>query len=104
METTVTCRHGEISPELRARAVEVLQRFAHLSPHALEGTVLFDTHPVAFSVELRLHVRRGQILVSQAEEADPRTALDRAEERLKRQLERAVASVRRPRRSSSETA
>lgn len=101
MRTTVTCRHGEISDELRARAVEVLERFGRLSPHALEGTALFDTQPVAFSVELKLHVRRGHILVSQAEDPDPRTALDRAEEKLKRQLERAVAAVRGVGRSSS---
>ncbi len=104
METTVTCRHGDISDDLRARAVEVLTRFGHISPHALEGTALFDTHPVPFTVELRLHVRRGQILVSQAEDRDPRTALDRAEEKLKRQLERAVAAVRGPGRSSSRSA
>jgi ribosomal subunit interface protein len=94
MRTTVSARHGDISDELRARAVEVLERFGHLSPHALEGTALFDTHPIGFSVELRLHVRRGQILVSQVEDPDARTALDRAEEKLKRQLERAVAAVR----------
>jgi ribosomal subunit interface protein len=96
MRTTVTARHGEISEELRARAVEVLERFGHLSPHALEGTALFDTQPVGHRVELRLHVRRGKILISQADDPDPRTALDRAEEKLKRQLERAVATVRGP--------
>jgi len=101
MRTTVTCRHGEISDELRSRAVEVLERFGHFSPHALEGTAVFDTHPLGFSVELRLHVRRGHILVSQTEDADARTGLDRAEEKLKRQLERAVAAVRGPGRSSS---
>jgi ribosomal subunit interface protein len=100
MRTTVTCRHGEISEELRTRAAEVLERFGHLSPHALEGTAVFDTHPTPFSVELRLHVRRGQILISEAQDADPRTALDRAEEKLKRQLERAVAAVRGPARST----
>ncbi len=99
MRTTVTCRHGEISDELRTRAVEVLERFGHLSPHALEGTAVFDTHPVGFVVELRLHVRRGQILISEVEDADARTALDRAEEKLKRQLERAVAAVRGPARA-----
>ena len=102
MRTTVTCRHGEISDDLRARAVDVLERFGQLSPHALEGTALFDTEPAGFRVELRLHVRRGHILVSEAEAADPRTALDRAEEKIKRQLERAVAAVRGPSRPSGD--
>lgn len=100
MNTTITCRHGEISEELRARAATVLDRLAHLSPHALEGTVIFDSQPVE-TVELKLHVRGGQVLVSEATADDARTALDLAEGKLRKQLERAVATVRGDRRTPS---
>jgi ribosome-associated translation inhibitor RaiA len=97
MNTTITSRHGEIPDDLRARAMTILERLGHLSPHALEGSAIFDSAPVD-TVELKLHVRGGQILVSEATAADPRTALDLADAKIKAQLERAVATVRGDRR------
>lgn len=97
MNATVTCRHCEIGEELRDRAVAIIQRLGHLSPHVLEGAVIFDSQPVN-TVELKLHVRQGHILVSEASDGDFRTALDRAEEKIKKQVERAVAVVRGDRR------
>ncbi len=98
MKTTVTARHCEIPEELRDRAIEVMGRFEKLSPHALDGDVVFDVGAEGQSAEIRLHVRRGQILVSTAAADDHRTALDRAEDKLRKQLERATQS-RRPRRA-----
>jgi ribosome-associated translation inhibitor RaiA len=48
-------------------------------------------------VEVRLHVAGGETLVARGEGADHRSALDRAEERLRRQLERASTRPRRSR-------
>ncbi|MEZ4455981.1 MAG: HPF/RaiA family ribosome-associated protein [Gemmatimonadales bacterium] len=44
--------------------------------------------PTATRPKIRLHVRGGQVLVASAAESDHRTALDRAEDKIRRQLER----------------
>jgi ribosomal subunit interface protein len=89
MQTTITARHCEVADLLRARALTVVERLGNLAPRPMEMTVVFDTEGPQQTVELRLHVARGEILVAKGEGPDHRTALDRAEEKLRRQLERA---------------
>lgn len=89
MEPTITARHCEVSDALRERAVTVVQRLGSQAPRAMEMTVVFDTEGNQQIVELRLHVAGGEILVATGDASDHRTALDRAEEKLRRQLERA---------------
>ena len=89
MQTTVTARHCEITDALRERAEEVTARLAELSPHALECTVVFDAEGLIHRVEIRLHARRRKVLIGVGEGPDHRTALDRAEEKLRPQLLRA---------------
>lgn len=88
MDTTISARHCEITEALRDRAQAVTARLAQLSPHALEATVVFDATPTTCSVEIRLHVRGGKFLVGAGTAPDHRTALDRAEEKLRPQLEK----------------
>jgi ribosomal subunit interface protein len=88
METTITVRHTEISDRLRARAVTVVERLGRLALHPMETAVVFDTDGAESIAELRLHSRRGEILIAKGKGPDHRTALDRAEEKLRRQLER----------------
>ena len=102
MKTSVTARHCEITDDLRDRATAVMERMERYSPHALEADAVFDEEPDGQRVELRLHVRGGTILVGTATEVDHRTALDRAEEKLRRQLEKTTTQARRTRRSPSE--
>jgi len=97
METTVTARHCAISDELRSRARMLMGRMTRYSPHALEGGVIFDDGPAGATVELKLHVRGGQWLIGTAAAPDHRTALDRAEEKLRRQLTRTTTTRRPPR-------
>jgi len=92
MKHTISVRHCDVSEEVRARAEAVLDRAAHNSPHALEGAIVFDQGPKQAVVELRLHVRGGHVLVAIAEADDHRTALDRAEEKLRRQLDKDPAN------------
>jgi ribosomal subunit interface protein len=92
MQTTITARHCEITDALRDRALEVTARMADLSPHALESTVVFDAEGLVNRVEIRLHARRRKVLVGVGEGPDHRTALDRAEEKLRPQLLRAGRS------------
>jgi ribosomal subunit interface protein len=97
MQTTITARHCEISDVLRARAISVVQRLGNLASQAMEMTVVFDTEGSQQVVELRLHLARGEILVASGEGADHRSALDRAEEKLRKQVERASERPRRAR-------
>jgi len=89
MQTTITTRHCEVSETLRERAITVMERLGNLASHPMEMTVVFDADGIQQTVELRLHVARGEILIARGEGADHRTALDRAEEKLRRQVERA---------------
>ena len=99
MQTTITARHCEITETLRERAQEVMGRLAELSPHALECTVVFDAEGLINRVEIRLHARGRKVLVGVGEGPDHRTALDRAEEKLRPQLLKAGRSRTRARRT-----
>jgi ribosomal subunit interface protein len=98
MQTTITARHCEVSDPLRERAITVVERLGNLASRPMEMTVVFDADGLKQTVELRLHVARGEILVAKGEGADHRSALDRAEDKLRKQVERAS---RRPRRARS---
>ena len=96
MHTTITARHCEVSEPLRERAITVMERLGSLASRPMEMTVVFDADGIQQTVELRLHVARGEILLAKGEGADHRTALDRAEDKLRRQVER-VSDRRRAR-------
>ena len=93
MTTTITARHCEISDELRQRAESVLQRLNGLVNRPVDGTVVFDMNPQP-SVEIRIHSSSGEIFVATGEDKDHRSALDRAEEKVKRQLDKHITARR----------
>lgn len=97
MQTTITARHCEIPDGLRQRAVTVVERLGKVTPRPMEMTVLFDTDGLEQTAELRLHVAGGETLVASGAGSDHRTALDRAEAKLRRQVERASERPRRVR-------
>lgn len=99
MRPTITARHCEIAEALRERAISVVERLGNLARRPMESTVVFDADGIEQTAEIRLHVARGEVLIARAGGADHRTALDRAEEKLRRQIERASD---RPRRARSE--
>jgi ribosomal subunit interface protein len=96
MHTTITARHCEIPDALRLRATEVCARLERHASRPVDCSVTFDAGRLAQTAEIRLHLSRGEVLVATGEGADHRSALDRAEERLRRQLERAHAHPARP--------
>lgn len=102
MQLTITARHCEVPDALRERAISVVERLGNLASRPMESTVVFDTDGIEQTVEIRLHVARGEILVARGEGGDHRTALDRAEERLRRQVERASDRPRRSRSTQSD--
>jgi ribosomal subunit interface protein len=97
MQTTITARHRDIPEGLRERAITVVERLGKVTPRPMEMTVLFDTDGLEHTAELRLHMAGGETLVAKGAGADHRTALDRAEEKLRRQVERASERTRKPR-------
>ena len=99
MRITVSARHCEVTDALRQRARAVASRLAELSPHALDATVVFDAAPLIRSVEIRLHARRRTLLVGVGQGPDHRTALDRAEEKLRVQLMKAGKARQQARRA-----
>jgi ribosomal subunit interface protein len=97
MQTTITVRHCEVPEPLRERALAVSERLAQFAPRPLEAAVVFDADGLRQVVELRLRVARGETFIAKGEGADHRTALDRAEAKLRRQLEKANGRPRRAR-------
>ena len=100
MQTTITARHCEITDALRERARTVVERLGGFAQRPLDMTVLFDADGLTQTAELRLNVARGELLIARGEATDHRSALDRAEDKLRRQLEKAAG---RPRRSDSQS-
>lgn len=99
MQITVTARHCEISEVLHERALTIADRVSVLAIRPISCTIVFDIEGTQSLAELRLLDSRGDTLVSRGEGPDHRSALDRAEERLKRQLETASGRQRRARRA-----
>jgi ribosomal subunit interface protein len=97
MRPTITARHCEISDALRERAVSVVERLGNMASRPMESAVVFDTDGIGLIVEIRLHLATGDVLVARGDGPDHRTALDRAEEKLRRQIERASERPRRTR-------
>lgn len=89
MITNITARHCEISEELRQRAATVLGRFGGLVNRAVEGAVIFDVVAGISTAEIRL-TGGGVAFVAKGEEKDHRTALDRAEDKVRRQFDKTV--------------
>ncbi|MEO8635212.1 MAG: HPF/RaiA family ribosome-associated protein [Gemmatimonadales bacterium] len=96
MNTSITARHCEISDELRSRAETVLERLANHLPSPIDATVVFDVAPQA-SAEIRINGGRDQIFVATGEDRDHRSALDRAEEKIRRQMDKDNTALRRER-------
>jgi ribosomal subunit interface protein len=94
MNMTITARHCEISDELRSRADAVLTRLRGLVSRAVEGTIIFDMAAGRSTAEIRLKGGGGTFVAS-AGDKDHRTALDRAEDKIRRQLDKPDQARRR---------
>jgi ribosomal subunit interface protein len=92
MRTIITALHCEIPEALKERAEAIGDRLGHLAPRGHECVIVFDVEgsnsKSTSTAEVRLHIPRGKWLVAKGEDVDHRTALDRAEEKLRHQLEK----------------
>jgi len=79
---------------LRARAETILTRLGALLSEPVDGTVVFDVAPTASTAEIRLRGGKGESLNASGEDKDHRSALDRAEAKIRRQLEKTPQAKR----------
>lgn len=88
MRITITARHCELAPELRARARNLVERLARVAPRPHDARVVFDADHGRPSVEVRLHTARGALHVGTARAADQGSALNLAVAKVRRQLDK----------------
>lgn len=100
MDPVITARHCEVTPELRQRAGAIVQRISALTGRPMETSVVFGVEAAQSIAELRLHVAQGDVFIARGEGPDHGTALDRAEEKMRKQLERVAGRTLSERRSS----
>jgi ribosome-associated translation inhibitor RaiA len=100
MDPVITARHCDVTPELRQRAADVVQRISLLAGRPMETSAVFDVEAGTSIVELRLHVAQGDVFIARGDGPDHATALDRAEEKLRSQVDRAVGRIRGERHSA----
>ena len=93
MQVNVTARHCEIDGALDERARAVAERVGGVALRPIDCTVLFDVDGPSQVAEVRLRDARGET-IARGEGANHRTALDRAEERIRRQLQAAASRAR----------
>ena len=94
MDPVITARHCEVTPELRQRAAGIVQRISLVAGRPMETSVVFDVEAGTSIAELRLHVAHGDVFMARGDGPDHATALDRAEAKLRSQVERAAGRVR----------
>ena len=95
MRMIVTARHCEIPADLRQRATDQVARLARITRRPQRVEVIFDADHQQKVVELRLSQPRGKVSIATAEADDFGTALDRAVQKLRRQLDKPPARARR---------
>ncbi len=88
MRTTVTARHCEIPDELRGRAEALITKVAKAAHRPQRAEIVFDADHGQKVVEIHLYLPRGQVKVATAEADDFRTALDRALDKVRNQLDK----------------
>lgn len=88
MRVTMTKRHCEISDEMKTRATAVVDKLAKIARRPQSAEVIFDEDHGAKVVEIVLSLPRGQTKFAKVEADDFRTALDRAAEKVRNQLQK----------------
>ncbi len=97
MRVTITARHCNLTPELRNRVGTVMDRLGQRTPFAQGATVVLDESAGRATTEIRFRLSGGSVLLATSDADDHRTALDRSERKIRRQLERPVAKPSRRR-------
>jgi putative sigma-54 modulation protein len=85
MQTTITGRHMDVTPPLRAHIEERLERLTHFYGRIHDVHVVVTRERNRFRAEVTLSVN-SHTLVAHEEEDDPRPAVDAAMEKMERRL------------------
>lgn len=88
MQILITARHTDVPDALRARTEEMLEKLGRLAHRAVRAEAIFDAAHQQHVVELHMQLPRSQLLVAKGEAPEFRTALDRAVEKLRVQIEK----------------
>ena len=88
MRVTMTKRHCEISDELKTRATTVVDRLVKVANRPQSAEVIFNAEHGAKVVEIVLSLPRGQTKVAKVQADNFRTALDRAADKVRNQLQK----------------
>ncbi len=88
MDVRISARHCTITDSMRDLARRRLERLTRFEPRASAAEVLFSKENAFRHAEIRMSVPGGAQLQSHGEAESFRSALDRAAERLERQLGR----------------
>jgi len=88
MRVTMTKRHCEISDELKTRATTVVDKLAKVANRPQNAEVIFDEDHGAKVVEIVISLPRGQRKAAKVEARDFRTALDRAADKVRNQIQK----------------
>ncbi len=94
MHIVITALHCEIPDALKERAEAIVERLGQFASRAVECTVVFSNDHNTALAEVRLHVPKGKLLVAEAPGPDHRSALDRAEEKIRNQLDKSFLKPR----------
>ncbi len=88
MPVTVTARHCELPDLLRQHAHEVAERLATRAGRPLDVSLLFDVEGGVPTAEIKAQALGEELLLAAGRGDDHRSALDQAEGRMRRQLEK----------------
>lgn len=88
MPVTVTARHCELPDLLRERAQEIAARLEGRVGRPTDIAILFDVDAGISTAELHLRADGEELLLAAGRGDDHRSALDQAEARMRRQLEK----------------
>ena len=88
MDVTITTRHCNIPDSLRDQSERLIRRFQRLHTRATSAVLCFEGEGFEKSVAARLHLGGGPPVVAHASGPTFRAALDRAFDRLERQVKR----------------
>jgi ribosomal subunit interface protein len=88
VQITITARHCEIPDDVRQRAQESAEKLARIAHRPQGAEIVFDLENQRHLAEFRMWLPRGQMLIASGEAADFRSALDRAVEKLRSQIDK----------------
>lgn len=89
MDISITARHCTVPESVRSRAQERMRRLTRYDPRIASASVSFATDHGRMRAEARLAAAGGHVMVAGGDGDTFRMALDRAADRLARQLRRA---------------